>query len=290
MRSLRLRRFCVGTILLVLVVLSACGRQDAVFSGSLAYLHVEEQCALGPRLVGSEASRQTASYIEAQLEGRAWSVEFQDFLYRDVPVRNIVGKRGRGPLVILGAHYDTRALADRDSANPLQPVLGANDGASGVAVLLELARVLDVQRAGREIWLVFFDAEDQGGIDGWPFSVGAAYMANNLAAQPEAVIVVDMVGDADQSIYWEGNSDPELLRLLWSVAHDLDYAGSFIPEQRYTIIDDHVPFRLKGFAAVDIIDFDYRYWHTTQDTPDKVSAASLERVGRVLEEWLEQAR
>jgi glutaminyl-peptide cyclotransferase len=284
MRRLALRRATV----LVLVMVSGCVRRDETFSGLVAYDHVKEQCAFGPRLVGSRSSRQTADYIMAHLKRSGWSVELQEFDYRGLLVRNIVGKKSRGPLVILGAHYDTRALADRDAADPTQPVLGANDGASGVAVLLELARVLDVEVSGSEVWLTFFDAEDQGGIDGWPFSVGAAYMAENLTAPPQAVVVVDMVGDADQNIYWEGNSDAELMRLLWTIAQQLGYTEFFTPQYGYTIIDDHVPFRDKGWAAVDIIDFDYRYWHTGQDTPDKVSPASLEHVGRLLEEWLER--
>jgi Zn-dependent M28 family amino/carboxypeptidase len=254
----------------------------------MAYEHVEEQCAFGPRLVGTEASRQAADYVSAQLRKNGWSVVLQDFSYRGVALQNVVGKRGRGPLVILGAHYDTRALADLDPVDPKQPVLGANDGASGVAVLLELARVLDQQRVDCEVWLVFFDAEDQGGINGWPFSVGAAYMADSLQVPPEAVVVVDMVGDSDQDLYWEGNSDRELTRALWGIADELGYRQYFIPQQKHTVIDDHVPFAVKGWVAVDIIDFDYRYWHTGEDTPDKVSASSLERVGRVLEVWLER--
>jgi Zn-dependent M28 family amino/carboxypeptidase len=271
-----------------MVMISACQREDETFSGGVAYEHVEEQCALGPRLVGSEASRQAADNVASQLRKNGWSVVFQDFQYGGVSLRNVVGKRGRGPLVVLGAHYDTRALADRDQVDRTQPVLGANDGASGVAVLLELARVLDPRRINCEVWLAFFDAEDQGGINGWPYAVGAAYMADSMRLQPEAVVIVDMVGDAEQDIYWEGNSDPGLRRELWAIADELGYGGFFIPQQKHTVIDDHVPFGVRGWASVDIIDFDYHHWHTAQDTPDKVTATSLERVGRVLEEWLER--
>ncbi len=285
-----MRRLVCGAVTILIVVLpwSACGSADDRFSGSAAYAHVEEQCALGPRVVASEASRQTADYIVARLERRGWSTVVEEFEYGGLPLRNVIGKKGRGPLTILGAHYDTRALADRDPVDPAQPVPGANDGASGVAVLLELARVLNIDRTDREVWLAFFDAEDQGGIGGWPFAVGAAHMAETMPAEPEAVVIVDMVGDADQDIYWEGNSDPDLNHLLWEIADKLGYGEFFIPEQRYSLIDDHVPFVNRGWRAVDIIDFDYRYWHTSEDGPDKVSAASLERVGRVLEEWLEK--
>jgi Zn-dependent M28 family amino/carboxypeptidase len=103
------------------------------------------------------------------------------------------------------------------------------------------------------------------------------------------MILVDMVGDADQQFYYEGNSDPALREELWQIAADLGYGETFIPEHRWTMIDDHVPFARRGIPAVDIIDFDYPYWHTTQDTCDKVSAQSLERVGRVVEQYVEVA-
>jgi glutaminyl-peptide cyclotransferase len=194
---------------------------------------------------------------------------------------------GVGPIIILGAHYDTRRMADQDPVRPTDPVPGANDGASGVAVLLELARTLDRQRVPHEVWLAFFDAEDNGRLDGWDWIIGSRYMADNLTVQPEAMILVDMIGDADQQIYLELNSDPQLSAALWATAASLGYGQHFIPAPRFTMIDDHIPFKERGIPAVDIIDFDYPHWHTTADTADKVSAASLERVGRTLEAYLE---
>lgn len=258
------------------------------FDGQKAYFHVLAQCNFGPRPVGSEENRRTADYIAAELGKLGWATEVQDFTYRGVNGRNVIGAQGSGSLIILGAHYDTRPIADRDLFDRNRPVLGANDGASGVAVLLELARVLDLSKADIQVWLVFFDAEDHGNINGWPFSVGAAYMAQRLSVQPEAVIIVDMVGDSEQEIFWEQNSDEKLMRTLWAIAAELGYEKYFIPQYRYAIIDDHVPFRQLGLVAVDIIDFDYPYWHTTEDTLDKVSPESLQRVGRVLETWLEK--
>lgn len=288
---------CVGRVdvrfrvfLLLVLFTTACqgtSREPLVFSGEAAYAHVEAQCDLGPRPTGSSANRAVGDYIISVLEDEGWAVETQEFAYRDTPVRNIVGKAGEGPVVILGAHYDTRRQADQE--DPTQPVLGANDGASGVAVLLELARVLDLDRVDRQVWLAFFDAEDNGRLDGWEWCVGSSYMANHLEVVPEAVVVVDMVGDADQQFYFEGNSDPTLQQELWEIAATLGYTETFRSEYRWTIYDDHVPFAQRSIPAVDIIDFDYPYWHTTQDTPDKVSPASLERVGRVLEVWLEGA-
>lgn len=274
---------------LLIVSLAACGARSGTFNGEAAYAHVVAQCDLGYRPTGSEAWRKTGDYIIAELEKQGWAVETQEFTYRDTPVRNIIGKSrasNEQPVIIVGAHYDTRRSADQE--NPAEPVLGANDGASGVAVLLELARVLDRDRLQSQVWLAFFDAEDNGGLDGWEWCVGSSYMAANLAVTPQAVVVVDMVGDADQQVYFEHNSDPAIQTQLWEIAATLGYTSTFIPEYRWAIFDDHIPFRQRGIPAVVIIDFDYPYWHTTQDTPDKVSAESLERVGRVVEVWLEQ--
>jgi Zn-dependent M28 family amino/carboxypeptidase len=139
------------------------------------------QTDLGPRPTGSEAGWKTGDYIVEQLQRSGWTVETQEFEYQGVKARNIVGKRGRGPIAIVGAHYDTRRQADSDPdpAKHTQPVSGANDGASGVAVLLEMARTLDVDKTQREIWLTFFDAEDNGSLtDG--IDRGFNYMAQNL--------------------------------------------------------------------------------------------------------------
>jgi Zn-dependent M28 family amino/carboxypeptidase len=109
-----------------------------------------------------------------------------------------------------------------------------------------------------------------------------------LSRRPEYVIIVDMVGDTDQQLYYEANSDPILRSHLWSIAAELGYGEYFVPEERHSMLDDHTPFVELGIPAVDIIDFDYPYWHTTEDTLDKIGAASLERVGRTLEVFLER--
>ena len=109
----------------------------------------------------------------------------------------------------------------------------------------------------------------------------------NLFLIPDWMLVGDMIGDADQNIYYERNSDMELSAQLWAIAAKLGYKDNIIPEPRHTIIDDHLPFVEQGIPSVDMIDFDYAYWHTLEDTADKVSPTSLERVGRTLEVWLE---
>jgi Zn-dependent M28 family amino/carboxypeptidase len=156
-----------------------------------------------------------------------------------------------------------------------------------------LARVLDLKKIPNEIWLAFFDAEDDGGLDGWDWIVGSSYMAEHLTATPQAMILLDMVGDADQQFYFDQNSDAALSSQIWSVAAKLGYGSYFIPQGRWAMLDDHTPFAQRGIPSVDIIDFDYgpsnSYWHTTADTIDKISPASLEHVGRTLVAFLQTA-
>jgi hypothetical protein len=259
------------------------------FSGDHAYAHIVNQVALGPRPVGTEAGWNAGAQIIDELNKLGWEIDIQPFVFRGIKGRNIVAKSGSGPIVMLGAHYDTRPISDREwypEARRL-PVPGANDAASGVAVLIEIARVLDVERTGHQVWLAFFDAEDRGGIDEWPYSVGANVMVKNLDATPEAVVIVDMVGDADQQIYFEKFSDRTLSREIWKVAARLGYERQIIPRLRHALGHDHLPFINAGIPAISIIDFDYRYWHTLEDTPDKLSPDSLERVGRTLVAWLQ---
>ncbi len=246
---------------------------------------------MGPRVTGTTQGWEAGDAIANQLRASRWEVEEQQFTYRDTRARNIIASKGQGPVVLIGAHYDTRPYADNNPPGSRnQPIIGADDGASGVAVLLELARVLDVGRTHRRVQLAFFDAEDRGELNGWPFAVGADYMASHLTTKPATMILLDMVGDQQQEFYWEGNSDPNLMKDIWDVAAALGYQKEFIPQYKWTMDDDHIPFIKAGIPSVDIIDFDYPYWHTTQDTCDKLSRDSLERVGRVLQTWLEQTK
>ena len=209
------------------------------------------------------------------------------------PIQNVVAKWGEGaPWVILGAHYDSRNVADRDP-NPAYrttPVPAANDGASGVAVLLELARVIPgrIKQTSRyqQVWLVFFDTEDNGDIPGWDWILGSRLFAGSLEQFPDAVVVLDMIGDTNLNILQEMNSDKQLTEQIWQVAERSGYQKEFIAKMGYSMEDDHTPFLERGIRAVDIIDFDYPFWHTTSDTLDKVSSHSLKAVGDVMLEWL----
>jgi glutaminyl-peptide cyclotransferase len=270
------------------------------FNGQRALGDVEYQVNLGPRIPDSQAHRQTVDWLLSELRGNGWNTEVQEAQVLGHPVRNVVARWGEGrPWVILGAHYDSRLQADRDptAENRVLPVPGANDGASGVAVLTELSRTLPAlleasnaagQTKFKQVWLVFFDAEDNGKIEGWDWILGSRIFVSGLTDNPDAVVIVDMIGDADLNIYMERNSDPELTKEIWGRAKELGYHNIFIPQYKYRILDDHLPFIEAGIPAVDLIDFDYAYWHTREDTSDKVSAQSLQSVGDTILSWLMQ--
>lgn len=292
-------RLIISFLLIVLIAVVAVGlvlslqsslTQENAFDPERAYQDVQAQTDLGPRTPGSKAHASAIEYIVTELEKAGWKTEIQTAEKMGHPIRNIIARRGSGAQwVILSAHYDSRLLADQD-VDPIlasQPVLGANDGASGVAVLLELARVLPKDN-DKEIWLVFFDAEDQGELEGWDWILGSRAFVETLNGKPDAVVVIDMIGDVDLHIFREKASDPALTAEIWQTAKRLGYSDSFIDEEKYSIIDDHLPFLDAGIPAVDIIDIEYPFWHTSEDTVDKVSARSLEIIGVTLLTWLER--
>ncbi len=257
------------------------------FDGERAYRDVIAQVGFGARVPGSQAHEQTINYIQRELAKAGWKSSVQQAEINGHTAKNIVAKRqDEPPVIILGAHYDSRLYADNDPdpQNRAKPVPGANDGASGVAVLLELARTLPKNSA--PVWLVFFDLEDNGRIEGWDWILGSRAFAEQLAVSPQVVVIVDMIGDADLNIFMEKNSDDGFTRQIWQTAKGLGYESAFIPEYKHRILDDHVPFIEKGLRAVDIIDIDYPYYHTLQDTPDKVSTQSLKIVGDTLLAWI----
>jgi glutaminyl-peptide cyclotransferase len=263
------------------------GSNPVKFDGERAYADVGTQVAFGPRTPGSAGHTEVQKWMHAELEKAGWVVEVKETTAMGHPIQNIIAKRNdEHPQIILAAHYDTRFFADNDPdpANQSKPVPGANDGASGVAVLTELARTLPQDIV--PVWLVFFDAEDQGRFDGWDWILGSRAFVKELQFRPQAAVIVDMVGDGDLNIYMEKNSDATLRAEIWDTAAKLGYQENFIPEEKYSMLDDHTPFLEAGIPAVDLIDFDYPYWHTTQDTPDKVSAQSLKVVGETLWTWV----
>jgi hypothetical protein len=271
---------------------AGCSRNEedanaARFDGERALGLVEAQLAMGPRVPGTEAHHEVVDWIVTSLQEAGWEADIQPFTGQGQAGTNILGRfgEGAGTPLLLGAHYDSRPVADHDALSPQSPVPGANDGASGVAVLLELARVLPEDGLTRPLWLAFFDLEDGGGAAGSDWILGSRAFAAQLPSAPAAAIVVDMIGDADLQIYFEINSDPLLRESIWSTAASLGF-DAFVPAPLHAMLDDHIPFVENGIPSVLIIDFDYPYYHTTQDTLDKVSAHSLEQVGQTLEAWL----
>lgn len=255
---------------------------------------VEHQTELGPRTPGSEAHDAFVSWAYGVLNDAGWDTKAEKETYRGKTVRNIIAERPAaaegGKRILIGAHYDSRINADQESSDLKWTACpGAEDGASGAAILLALARTLP-ELNDKSIILVFFDAEDQGGIMGWPdWCLGSRLLAEEYAAAgtlPDEVIILDMVGDRDLNIYREQNSDPELTDALFSIAAEFGLAGQFINEEKYRMTDDHVPFAEQGVPAADLIDFDYPYWHTVSDTADKLSEESLNAVYRVIYAYL----
>jgi len=257
------------------------------FDGRRAFADVRTQVAFGPRIPGTDGHAKETEWMRSQLESAGWQVRIQQTEAMGHPIQNLIAFRTNDPpQFILGAHYDTRIYADRDPdpAKQTEPTPGADNGASGVAVLLELAHTIPADTP--PLWLVFFDAEDNGKIPGWDWLLGSKAFVAAMTVKPTAMVLVDMVGASDPTFYMDGSSDPALRTNLWNIAAGLGYKGFFIPNVKYDIMDDHTPFLQAGIPAVDIIDIDDKYWLTTDDTPDHVSAQSLQMVGDVLETWL----
>jgi len=292
MRKSRLLVLLPLGLLLLAIIISLVWKvplrssQDAPFNGQRAYQDILVQVAFGSRIPDSPAHKKTITYIQGELRKAGWKSELQETTWKGFSVQNIIASRTNLiPGIILGAHYDSRLFADQDlGTGKNAPVPGANDGASGVAVLLELARTLSPESA--PIQLVFFDAEDNGGLNGREWIMGSRAFVDSLIYHPRAVVIVDMVGDADLNIFIEQNSSTDLVAGIWGKAAELGYKNYFLQTGKYSITDDHTPFLEAGIPAVDIIDFDYPFWHTSSDTPDKVSPESLQIVGETLRMWL----
>lgn len=291
-----------GLLLLVLAaaLTAACAERFAV-DGERALARVRHQVEAGPRITGTPGNAAIRDWIAAESRRLGGRVELQSFvdrsLGRPLEVTNVIARFGpsSGRRLVLCAHYDTRPWSDQepDSSHHDAPVPGANDGGSGVAVLLEVAELMAKRAPAVGVDLVFFDAEDLG-THGQPenFCIGSKGYAARLPAvgdpgRPTAAFLFDMVGDRDLQIFVERNSSVRAASLAALVLEAARATGarSFRDEVRWTLVDDHVPLLDAGLPAVDIIDFDYPVWHTRRDTPEMVSAASLAEVSGVAA-WL----
>jgi glutaminyl-peptide cyclotransferase len=292
-------------ILATMLLAFGCEGRSALppreFDGVAALRYVETQLGFGPRIPGSEGHRRMAAWLDSLLRTRADSVEVQRWTHvtregASLPLVNYLARfNPSAPTRLLFlAHWDTRPKADAAaSRDTTLPVPGANDGASGVAVLLAMADALKKAPPGVGVDLLFVDGEDYGSFDqgkDQDVLLGSRYYAAHQAGgpQPRYAVLFDMVGDKDLKILREGSSvtgAPDVVEAVWDLAVRLGYDKVFVDEEGFPVTDDHTPLQQAGIRAIDLIDFDYgpgnKWHHTPDDTLDKVSAASLQAVGDV---------
>ena len=272
-----------------------------------AYRYLEQLCALGPRYSGSPGMQKQQELLVAHFKKLGGQVSLQEFRAKN-PLGGTVGMANiivqwhpeRKDRILLAAHYDTRPLPDRDP-NPIARTqgtfVGASDGASGTAVLMELAHLMPGLDSKYGVDFVLFDGEElvyEEGRD--PYCLGATWFARQYATKPPKHkyhwgVLLDMIGDSDLTVYYEQqsytwrNTRPMVVE-IWNIAKRLG-VDEFIPRVGYQVTDDHVPLRnIAKIPTCDIIDFDYPAWHTEADTPRRCSGTSLAKVGWVVYEWL----
>jgi len=289
----------------------------APIDGDRAYGYLKAICEIGPRPAGSAANTRQRMMVAEHFRKHGGTVREQPFETTDpishqpVKMANLIGSwhPERIDRVVLGAHYDTRPYPDEDP-NPAKrkaPFIGANDGASGVALLMEIAHHLDAMPTTWGVDLVLFDGEELvyggGNNQVGDYFLGAKEFARAYVEEERkktggketryaAGLVLDMVGDRDLQVDKEPHSvefAPGLVREVWAVAKALK-VSQFRDRPGRAVYDDHLPLNNGGIPAIDIIDFDYRHWHTAQDVPENCSGASLEAVGKVVTAWLNQPR
>ncbi len=294
MRTIFIAILILSTPLVINSPMVVTAQHTLTFDGDRAYEFLQQQCDFGPRPPGSDNLSRCRAFMVDTLTSNGWTVSLQNFTYKSVACSNVIARYGTGnTTLILGAHYDTRPRADHDPAvaNRSLPILGANDGGSGTAILLELSEALNTTIRS-QVELVFFDAEDSGYINDWDWIVGSNYYVSQLSAEQiartRAMVLLDMVGDSNLRLLRETTSTVGLQDLIWNIAKDLGHDDVFIDSAGGGVLDDHRPFLDAGIPAVDIIQhnpFPW-YWHTLEDTPDKCSAESLGIVGRVVESFI----
>ena len=271
------------------------------FSATRAFDDLVRQTDFGPRNPGSPGYQKCLSFFQSTLAPLADTVLVQQFSYRTYKGdpylgNNVIARFNlfQKERILLTAHWDTRPWADAEenAADHYKPILGANDGASGVAVLLELSRIFRSHPVPIGVDVVLFDGEDAGQSgQSESFCQGSQYFARHLpeGSSYKYAINLDMIGDKNLEIRREANSDAYaswLTDLVFSTARSLGIS-QFVDERIGGIYDDHMPLNKVNIPAIDLIDFDYpdatnKYWHTLEDTVDKCSPESLEAVGTVL--------
>ena len=280
-----------------LVPASAALAQPPAFDGEAALAYARAQVEFGPRVPGSDAARRAGDWIVDRMRERADTVIVQTWTHetaggRPIPMRNIFAqfRPDATDRVLYVVHWDTRPIADGDWDPELRqhPGPGANDGASGVGLLVALADVLKRAPPARGVDLLFTDGEDFGSFGtNTDILIGASYFAAHRPRpgyRPTFGVVWDMIGDADLRILKEGHSvgnAPEVVERVWTTAARLGYASRFVPTNGQQVTDDHLPLQRAGMRVIDVIDLDYPHHHRHSDTIDKLSAESLRIVGEV---------
>ena len=308
-RRMRVRQFMIQRLnctLLFTIISLSFPQSVPYFDGNRAMELLEEQCNFGFRYPGAQGHEKMITYFNTHLQGlvdeyRVYKTPVIHPMKQDTVIPHNVFARFNPHSefrIMLLAHWDTREIADNDSVDSLRhtPISGANDGASGVAVLLTLAEIISAAPVNYGVDLLFVDGEDMG-VPGKPDSYGLGTREVSALLPkpyPAFAICLDMVGDKDQVFFMEYYSvlnAPEVVSTVWILARELGYS-QFVPKIGTAIEDDHhVLWKHTGIPAIDIIDFQYpnadtNYWHTTQDTPDKCSPESLGAVGTVITELL----
>lgn len=289
-----------GTALGMVFLGCAASPPPRPFDGAQALRYAERQVEFGPRVPGTPAHRATGRWLDSVLTGRADTVVVQQWNHVSaagdtLPLENFLGRfnpAAEDRLLFL-AHWDSRPISDGpNSSDRSQPVPGANDGASGVAVLLAVADALGEQPPSIGVDILLVDGEDYGIFaDKVDVLIGSKYYAVNQppGPKPRYAVLLDMIGDRDLAIYQEGFSliaATDVVDYVWETARALGHGEIFISRAGGSIEDDHIPLQQAGIRAIDVIDLDYPYWHTAEDTIDKISAASLQVVGEVVLELI----
>jgi glutaminyl-peptide cyclotransferase len=278
------------SIAALLACLLAATAPAKTFSGTAALAYTAKAVSFGPRPDGSPAIARLRQYIRQQLAGCGCQVTADRFTAQTpdgpLPMENIIarfpGKSGRA--IAISGHYDTKKMPN---------FVGANDGGSSTGFLLELAAVLKGQPRTDDIYLIFFDGEEA--VREWSDTdsvYGSRHLAEKWTADGtnrklKALINVDMIGDKNFRLVWETGSTASLLTLVWDLADSLGYSAAF-PRQGGPVSDDHVPFLNARVPALDLIDFESQrtFWHTSEDTLDKLSATSFQILGHVVTELI----
>lgn len=290
----------IATVLTPLLLsLVACDTTEVdrpAFDGAAALEYARQQLDFGPRIPGSEGHARMGDWLVQQMRERADTVVEQTWTHVTVagdslPMRNVLARfhpdsRRR---ILYVAHWDTRPISDKaDAARRSIPVPGANDGASGVALLMAVADQLQAMPPNVGVDLLFVDGEDYGDFDRMEdVLIGSRWFAQNLPEadyQPMIGVVWDMIGDADLVIHQEGYSlrgAPEVVERVWRVAGELGHSSTFRSSSQGGVVDDHIPLLEVGLRVINVIDMNYPPHHTPDDTMDRISAASLQIVGEV---------